>query len=206
MVAMLTRQSKPSMPAPGGQQTISRVTPPPFFHGAGDSEAMSKRCTVTLPLQLHAGAELEQLAGQVRLAAGARRGEAQRARLLLRPARAVPSRSSPARVGVAPTSTFSTVASIVTGARSAALYGRFANRRRVDGDVADRDDAERVAVGRRLGDHGRRRCCRRRRPCSRRSTGWPKRLAERLRRARGPARRPGRRARTARSMWIGLAG
>ena len=43
MVAMLTRQSKPSMPAPSGQAAISRVVPPPFFQGAAASEAVSKR-------------------------------------------------------------------------------------------------------------------------------------------------------------------
>ena len=43
MVAMLTRHSKPSMPAPGGRHTISRVLPPPFFHGVGVRSARAKR-------------------------------------------------------------------------------------------------------------------------------------------------------------------
>src|ERR1700750_509885 len=40
--AMLTRQSNASRSAPAGTRTISRVVPPPFFHGVAASEAMSK--------------------------------------------------------------------------------------------------------------------------------------------------------------------
>jgi hypothetical protein len=42
MCAMLTRQSKLPMSAPDGWQTISRVTPPPFFQGiAGKSATLN---------------------------------------------------------------------------------------------------------------------------------------------------------------------
>jgi hypothetical protein len=42
--AMLTRQSKSSMFAPGGWHTTSRVTPPPFFQGMVGRSAQSNRC------------------------------------------------------------------------------------------------------------------------------------------------------------------
>ena len=48
MVAMLTRQSNASMPAPGGWQTISMVLPPPFFHGVAGRLAMSKNCRLLI--------------------------------------------------------------------------------------------------------------------------------------------------------------
>ena len=44
MVATLMRQPKASMPAPGGQQAISRVLPPPFFQGLAAIWFRSKRC------------------------------------------------------------------------------------------------------------------------------------------------------------------
>ncbi len=42
IVATLTRQSKCSMSAPGGQQTSSRVAPPPFFHGVAGTWPRSR--------------------------------------------------------------------------------------------------------------------------------------------------------------------
>ncbi len=44
MLAMLTRQPKSSSPAPAGQQAISCVVPPPFFHGVTGKVAREKRC------------------------------------------------------------------------------------------------------------------------------------------------------------------
>jgi hypothetical protein len=39
MRAMLTRQPKSANPEPSGQQAISEVLPPPFFHGIAGSKS-----------------------------------------------------------------------------------------------------------------------------------------------------------------------
>ena len=53
MVAMLTRQSKLCRPAPGGQQAISRVLPPPFFHGVAGNSARANRCSTAVASANH---------------------------------------------------------------------------------------------------------------------------------------------------------
>ena len=99
-------------------------------------------------ISVDAGLELEQLAGEVRLAAGAGRREAELARLRLRERQQFLQRLRRRRSDSRPARS-RTVAIIVTGARSAALYGSSVNSARVHRDVAGRHDDEGVAVGRR---------------------------------------------------------